>query len=354
MDKPEAGAPRHLLSVLMPAVILIGTIAVFAVASITAGSRSRAAQSTLWKPLLQAYDSIRLGFGADCIGNVYLINGRMLRRATEVQETNIAEAAQTVSDYAAASEIPVLCAAVPTSAGVYAGLLSEDAPSAVEPAALRSFTSQLSGVATVDLLTAFNTLRDDGAYEIYYRTDPRWTSFGAFHAYQVIIRRLGFTAVGYDRYTVTHHNSSYFGTLAQESQYFSVQPDIIDLYTNDAAPELTACTCIAADGSMTAADGCFDRSRSGYDVFRAADVPVLRAETSLQNNRSLLLLCDSFGAPLMPFLLQHYQSVTAVNLALAADTDWRSAVADDTYTQVLILVSAETIAAENGLQALKP
>ena len=356
MDK-AAPAPEkkpHAFPAVLPAVILIGTVLAFAVGSLSVRSRGAAAQSAIWKPLLHAYDSIRLGLGADCIGNVYLIDGRMLRRTTDRADAQILAAAETVSTFAEEWDIPVCCAAVPTGAGVYASLLSESAPRAGETADLRMFTSALSDrVTALDLSSAFEELREDAGYEIYYRTDPRWTSFGAFRAYQVIIRRLGFPAVGYDRFRVTHFSSSYYGMLAQEIQYFDVQPDIIDLYENDAAPALTHCTVSNTDGTAHSAAQYYNTAAAGYGVYTASDVPVMRLENALQSRRSLLLLCDSFGAPMVPFLMQHYQSVTAVNLELADAADWRALTADTEYTQVLILCSAETVAAENGFDAIK-
>lgn len=360
MDKQENAAPqavKHSFSPVLSAVVLIGTVLAFAVGSLTVRSRGTAAQSAIWKPVLYAYDSIRLGLGADCIGNVYLIDGRMLRRTTERSETQLLASAETVNAFAAEWDVPVCCAAVPTGAGVYSVLLSENAPRAGEAAALRTFTGALGdGVSAINLSPVFDSLREDAGYEIYYRTDPRWTSFGAFCAYQVIIRRLGFPAVGYDRFTVMHCNSSYFGTLAQEIQYFDVQPDIIDLYSNDAAPALTRCTVWNADGAAHSAAQYYSESprTAGYGVFSAAEAPIVRTENALQNNRALLLLSDSYGAPMVPFLMQHYQSVTAVNLELAQGTDWRRLTADTEYTQVLILCSAETVAAEDGLLALRP
>lgn len=357
MDNRTAPAPEqqpHVFPAILPAVILIAAVLAFAVGSLSVRSRGAAAQSVIWKPLLHAYDNIRLGLGADCIGNVYLIDGRLIRRTTEQSDAQILSAAETVSTFAEEWDVPVLCAAVPTGAGVYANLLSESAPRAGETAALRTFTGALSdNVTALNLSAVFDELREESGYEIYYRTDPRWTSFGAFCAYQVIIRRLGFPAVGYDRFAVTHRGS-YYGMLAQEIQYFDLQPDIIDTYYNDAAPALTQCTVWSADGTAHSAAQYYQEAAPGYGVFTAATAPVVRLENALPNNRALLLVCDSFGAPIVPFLAQHYQNVTAVNLELTKNMNWRAVTADTEFTQVLVLCSAETIAAQDGLRALIP
>ncbi len=352
MDKPDT---RSRAAKLLPAVILICVTLFFALGSLTSGDRSTAARAAVWKPLLKLHDSFRLGFGADCIGDVYLADGRLLRRAATPNEDTVTEAARIVNDFAGGTDTPVYCAAVPTSAGIYADLLDENAPVADEAAVLRAFFNQLdSSIVRIELLPQLNGMREDSSYELYYRTDPRWTSFGAFCGYQTVIRKLGYSALGYDKFTVTHFDNAYFGSLAQEIQYFSVQPDLIDLYSGSSAPAVVSGTIRYGDGTAAPCESCYDTNAEGYDVFTASAVPVLHLETDLQNGRQLLLICDSFGAPMLPFLMQHYHSITAVSLEHAADMNWQSDTEGEEYTQILILCSAETLADTDLLRALSP
>ena len=352
MDKPVS---RGSLRKLLPAVILCAVTLAFAVGSLSAGDRSSAAQSAVWKPLLYMRDSVRLRLGADSIGDIYIADGRLLRRMPAVSEETMQSAAAAVNSFAAETALPVCCAAIPTATDVYSDLLPKNAPYLDEAALLRGFCNQLDdGIVQIDLISQFHSLREEDTYELYLRTDPRWTSFGAFCAYQTVIRKLGFSAVGYDKFAVAHFSSSYYGTLAQEIQFFRVQPDLIDLYTNDAAPAVVSGTAWDGSGNPTELTAYYDVHAEGYNVYRAAEVPVLQMETDLQNGRALLLFCDSYGAPMIPFLMQHYHRITAVNTELAADLDWRSITADSEYTQVLILCSTETIAAEDGFSALQP
>ena len=88
-------------------------------------------------------------------------------------------------------------------------------------------------------------------------------------------------------------------------------------------------------------------------VFALETERVLRIETENQSSRDLLLLTDRCGSSMIPFLMQHYRMITAVNLPACAEneTDWR-ALTDGNYAQVLILCGTETITAEDGLQAM--
>ena len=205
------------------------------------------------------------------------------------------KAAQAINTFAAQTDVPVYLLAVPTSAGIYSYTLPESAPLVNE----HTFLQGAEGLANllsdqVHWIEAESWLASEKDQYIYYRTDPCWTSFGAYCAYRSAIRKLGFTAVGYDRFSVTHFSSDYYGRLADEICYYETQPDLVDLYT------------------------CSD---------------------------------DDFGAAMIPFLLQHYHIVDTVNLELAGDIDWRS-MTNGTYSQILILCGADTVIAEDGLATM--
>ena len=86
-------------------------------------------------------------------------------------------------------------------------------------------------------------------------------------------------------------------------------------------------------------------------VFAPETEPVLRIDTENQSNKDLLLLTDRCGYSMIPFLMQHYRTITAVNLPECGETDWRRLTAGS-YSQILILCGTETITAPDGLQSL--
>jgi hypothetical protein len=73
---------------------------------------------------------------------------------------------------------------------------------------------------------------------------------------------------------------------------------------------------------------------------------MLQIETGRTTGKSLLLLSDSYGASFLPLLFPHYRSLTAVNLELAGETDWRGVLADSgmEFQQILVLCSADSLA----------
>lgn len=341
---------RRSVKGILPAVMLFTATVVFAVGSIIGGSDAEAADYPVWKPLLRIHDRIVLALGQDTLGDVYITGERMLRRAPQADESAVSMAAQAVNSLAAESAVPVYLLAAPTSAGIYSDTLSRSAPVSSEHTVLHDLSAALS--EQVIWIEAESWLSAEKEQYIYYRTDPCWTSYGAYCAYRSAIRKLGFAAVGYDKFAIEHFCDDYLGSLTKLSHYSEIRPDLIDLYLCTEQPQDITVTVRSSSG-RTQYDSYYRKDAPDLEsdpmrVFFSAAEPFLRIETTHQSSKDLLLLTDRFGAEMIPFLLQHYHIVDAVNLELAGDTDWRSMM-NGTYSQILILCGADTVSAENGL-----
>ncbi len=347
MAEKQPGARRSVKGI-ASAVILFGATAFFSVGSLVGGDDARS--NPFWRPILQMHDRAALAFGSDAVGNVYIADGMLLRRAEQPDENAVPDAAEAVNRFAADADVSVYMLAVPTSAGIYGDRISGAAPIANEHAVLHDLSAQLSEQTV--WIEAESWLSAEKEQYIYYRTDPCWTSYGAYCVYRSAIRRLGFAAVGYDKFSVRHFRDDYCGRLVQESTYNRIQPDIIDLYTLSEYPEDITVTVRRSEGReqfdsyyrLQADDLEDDPTR----VFFSAAEPVIRVETAHQNSKDLLLLTDRFGAAMIPFLIHHYHIIDAVNLELTGDTDW-TALTTGTYSQILILCGADTVTAPDGL-----
>ena len=248
---------------------------------------------------------------------------------------------------------------MPTSAGIYGDLLPEAAPLVNEHAELDSLFRQLSdGIMRIEAESWLSTEREQ---YIYYRTDPCWTTYGAFCVYRTAIRKLGSNPLGYDRFRIIHFHNDYQGRLVQESGYDETAPDLVDLFQSDTEQPLRHVTALRQDGSVQVSGyyrrDAAEESGDPVQVFGTNTEAVLYMETENQNNRELLLLTDRFGGSMTPFLLQHYHTVTAVNLELAQaqKLDWQALVHDGSaqYTQILVLCGADTLRSADFPAAMK-
>lgn len=332
-------------------ILLFGLPLICGVAALVNGAAKgdTAAAVPYGAQLAEFYNSLRLRAGGDMIGAVYVTNDRMLRFHADYDNDRVQQLITQVNDFAAAQSAPVYWVGVPTAAGIYAETLPPNAPQANEQALLISAADALDDdITNIEIYSWLYAMRNES---IYYRTDTHWTSYGAYSAYRTVIRKLGFSALGYDRFRITHLTASYHGDLAAETGYYRITPDVVDLYQCEKGTSCTNITVFAADGTQTQADSlydtqlCEDAARLAYEaykIFPAADAPMLQIETDLKNGRHLLLLTDDFGAAMIPFLTQHYAGITVINTQ-CADSNLVDTLEHD-FTQILIVCSADTIA----------
>lgn len=337
---------------LSSALILGSLTALFAGASAIGSPDVSAAQNPVWKNVLRMHDRIQLAFGSDLLGDVYIVNGRMLCKNPDVPQEQIEPAAAAINQFAENMPAPVYLLLVPTSSGIYADTLPANAPIGNEHAALKTF-SELRSDKTV-WIEAESWLAAEREQYLYYRTDPCWTGYGAYTVYRTAIRKLGFTAIGYDHFVITQFSADYYGQLARSIQYYDITPDTIDLYASDTEQPLKSITALRSDGTKEEFSSLYNMSPETPDaVFRTETEPVLSIETENQSNKDLLLLTDSFGNSMVPLLLQHYHTVTVVNLGLTEHFDAaRLPLPLREYEQIMILCGTDTAAAEDGLAAV--
>lgn len=340
------------LSGMLSALILGTATAVFAVCSLISGNGAEAAEHPVWQPLLRAHDRLSLMLGNDRLGSVFITEERLLPHLEEPEAEAVTAAAAAVNQYAASAGSTVYMLAVPTSAGIYGDMLSDATPLTNEHQILRDFSSALQEpVLWIDAASWLSAERDR---YIYYRTDAHWTGYGAFCVYRSAIRKLGFSALGYDRFSITHVPQDYYGDLAHQSHFYEILPDSVDLYHNSDRTQQETVTALRQDGNESLPGyfltGLPELKDAPEKVFALETEPVLRIETENQNSKDLLLLTDRFGCSMIPFLMQHYRMITAVNLSACSETDWRKLTAGS-YAQILILCGTDAIAAPDGLQA---
>ncbi len=165
----------------------------------------------------------------------------------------------------------------------------------------------LTDIQFVDLITALQSHTEE---DIYSKTDHHWTSLGAYYAAQALCREAGVDFATLDGFA----EYSFDGFLGSAVTGFGVDelrkyPETFYWYE-----PLQAYTAHYYqqdyDFSFT---GSIFSSANSYVKFIHGDKYVVRIETGVNNGRKLLLIKDSFGNALAPFLLAGFEEVYIVD-----------------------------------------
>ena len=239
----------------------------------------------------------------------------------------------------------------PTSQEVYGTKIPSYMGITSEKAFIDDAYKKLEGVTSIDCQSF---ITGHGSEYIYYRTDHHWTSLGAYYAYQSAAKTLGYNAYSRNMFNVETAGTDFRGTLYSKTLDDRITPDTMDYYhLANGEPTLTM-TCING-GDVQKYESLYVREfldqKDKYSSFTGSNVPVVTIETDVDNDKSLLIIKDSYAHSLVPFLSNHYSKITMVDMRYI-NTDISRLVKLDEYQQVMFMYNVITFSEDNNLPKL--
>ncbi len=176
-----------------------------------------------------------------------------------------------------------------------------------------AYSKMQKNIYKVNSLTTLNIHRDK---YIYFRSDHHWTALGAYYGYTAFCKTTKQTAVPLSKLQ-RGRKDNFLGSLYRQSQssVLANNPDYVDYYlprrqttgeiyqtidmTDEPYPLSVIATNITDDNK--------------YLVFIQGDQPLEKIETSNKNGKSILVIKESYGNALVPFLCDNYQTVYVID-----------------------------------------
>lgn len=166
-----------------------------------------------------------------------------------------------------------------------------------------------ASVTTVDAMGEME--RHRGEY-LFYRTDHHWTSLGAYYASAAYCAANGLTAWELDSYE-TSLRTGYVGSLygyAGKPDCLLTNPD----YSVARYPH-TGYAMVYYRGGAAYNGTAVNGGTSGYaGMFLCGDQPLTVIDTDNTNGRTLLVFKESYGNAFVPYMIDYYQRIVAVDI----------------------------------------
>lgn len=192
---------------------------------------------------------------------------------------------------------------------VRAGINTSDQKSAVD-----YLYGSMSGVQTVNIYDALQSHRDE---YLYFRTDHHWTALGAYYGYEQFAGAKGIEPTALDNYTVKEFPGflGAFYTETEKSPALAQNPDTVTAYEPFNS---TTLTFTDRSGKETPWQVITDvsgwASFSKYNTFIGGDNPYTHiVNRDLNDGSACLVVKESFGNALIPFLIPHYQDIHVID-----------------------------------------
>ena len=168
----------------------------------------------------------------------------------------------------------------------------------------------LKGVINVDV---YDTLDDHAGEYIYSRTDHHWQPLGAYYATQVFAEKANVPYPDLSTYTVDV-KEDFLGTMYTFSDYYQElanYPDTFTYYIPDNYDNVTTTYYDTSFSNGQEGPLFFDFMQGGacYSTFLGSDDRITEIETDCDNGRVLVIMKDSYGNALAPFLTHSFSKI---------------------------------------------
>lgn len=169
--------------------------------------------------------------------------------------------------------------------------------------------------------------------QIFYRTDHHWTSTGAYTAYEEYCKSAGLTPVAEEAFTKTSYGG-FTGTTYSRSALWLNRSDTLELWQGPNPLE------IWIQDTETTTDSPFFTEYltqpDKYPIYLDGNRGLVRITNAKGNGQRLLLVKDSFGNCLAPFLAQNYSEVLIIDLRAYKKGDVAQLVKNEGIDHILI------------------
>lgn len=171
----------------------------------------------------------------------------------------------------------------------------------------------------VKSVNVYDILGEHADEEIFFRTDHHWTALAGYYAAKMLAQTAGVPFTDLSQYTETRR-SGYVGTLYKYSDYNPTllnNPEDLVTYIPPSSYKITYFDQSLA--TTTSHDSFFweiadDKRSSWYSTFLRGDRYAVKVESdTCKNGRTLLIVKDSYGNVLAPYLVDSFQTVYVVD-----------------------------------------
>ncbi|MBO4228800.1 MAG: hypothetical protein J5938_00405, partial [Clostridia bacterium] len=165
----------------------------------------------------------------------------------------------------------------------------------------------------INFVNVYDTFFAHRSEYLYLKTDHHWNGRGAYYAYTVFAKSLGLSPASLDSLSYTVLNSKYHGSLYSFTQDPRVLQfsDVLEAF--DPGVPCTM-TITRTGGSTETYKSSIITAYGNYLAYIGGDNPytIINVPSNPQD-KSILVLKDSYGNAIIPYLTLHYGNIIIID-----------------------------------------
>lgn len=194
----------------------------------------------------------------------------------------------------------------------------------------------------IDVWAALKEIGD----EAFFRLDHHWTTKGAYQAYTEYCKANGLTPVSYSVTAVDEH---FGGTIYNKTMPLNPVWDKIEVY--DRTPAVKVTYGGKTYDSLYAPEKLETADKYGYFLNGNHPLTVIESEAEGATGH-LLIIKDSYANCMVPFLTEHYKTITLVDPRYYGKSI-HDYIAENGVDQVLFLYNMNTVGNDIGIRGIE-
>lgn len=172
--------------------------------------------------------------------------------------------------------------------------------------------AQLGDIVTNVPLT--ETLRDHKAESLYFRTDHHWKMRGAYWGYRQFAESAGLQPITPEQLQSVMVSDAFYGTYYTKANDRSIPPDELELQHPLELPSYEVCTSDNEPCTNSIYYESALQERDQYKLFFNGNPAWVEIKTKANTGRSIAVFKDSYANVMMPYLVQHYDSIIMIDM----------------------------------------
>lgn len=290
--------------------------------------------------------SFELLFGKTKINNIYIGSDGYFIEEYKIPKSNKKIINQINRFTDSINEAEVTFMLVPTAITVYEDKLPDFAPRGKQLESLYEIYDGISS-SKIDITESLKSQKDK--YPLYYRLDHHWTSYGSYIGYQEFARNQGFEVIKMEEFQIETVTEDFKGTIYSKVHDYSLKGDNIDLFHKD-GQNLSVHYMDTGEKTNTLYNLDYLEQKDKYSLFLDNIHSITEIiNESIDSEDELILIKDSYGNSILPFLINHYKKIYVIDPRYYRESASMLANENPNIKDVLILYNMNTIDTDLGI-----
>ena len=149
---------------------------------------------------------------------------------------------------------------------------------------------------------------------IYYRTDHHYTTLGAYYSYLKFCEEFNITPYLLEDFNIKEVSRDFLGSLFSKVIIPYQKRDVVNIFEPKKENKLKVYYSNGKVSNSLYEFSHLNNPRNIYNIFLDNNHPTIKITTSVNNNKKICVIKDSYANSFIPFLSNHFEEIHVIDL----------------------------------------